>query len=273
MNLIAFLDIMGWSQLIKKNNSFAIDLLLNYSNQIKFNSDYMTDRLNSFLNFIPMSDSIIITSIDGDKFCSQISYFLFSCFEYSIKQDEARKFGQLNSKEILSAYPLLFRGGVSVEDFTLYQTLIIKDGNLEIQGNTNVTGMGMVNAVGLENSEAKGPRVFVEKKFVQELSQNSKIHYIDEYETDKFEILWPIDILLKDQGSNSENQALSYFLKMYLPAEKMLNYFKADPKVELHYNEFISLIDRSLMKYFNGRDDGSPGVLKYESLKESYDRL
>ncbi|EKJ88543.1 hypothetical protein CLV96_4029 [Leptospira meyeri] len=267
--ILTFLDIMGWKNLIQRDKELAIDLLQNYSSQIKFHADYETGRISSFQNLIPMSDSVLISSESNNIFIEQLSEYLLNCYEYSVRLNSARN--QDDRKDELFAAPLLFRGGISAEDFTFYNTITVKNGEVS-KDNTNIAGLAMVNAVLLEKSEKKGPRIFLESRVVSELNEIIRNKYVNQYEEGKFEILWPIIELEKNQSDNFTTTILSFFLKLYLPTEKLLNHFKESDSISKHYSEFINLLDTCITRFYESHPSKDDAIKEYERLKKEYPR-
>jgi hypothetical protein len=292
---IAFLDILGFSHFTNTDIPATIDLLSNYNTIInqQVNDQHIHPELitispkmcsDSFETFLPFSDSIFITSNNPDLFVQQISHFLYESFhlagynfenpinnqnplEIEIPEIYKSQNNKIESrKSITSLFPLLFRGGISFGDITfLSMNSIFKDKLLQVP---NLTGVALVEAVGLEKNSGKGPRIFCKSKFIEKLSSDVKQKYISQVNPDGlFEILWPVTIF---NDKNSCDDEILEFHKFYNPALNLWKYFE-NSLVNEHYEEFLKLIIKSTLFYFKyrGCEQWAKNILlKFEKVKD-----
>jgi hypothetical protein len=113
-----------------------------------------------------------------------------------------------------------------------------------------LTGSALVEAVYLEKS-GKGPRIFCNKKFVDQLDQNTKDQFIGLVKTDDlFEIYWTNSVFF-DKNDCQTN--LREFDKHFIPA---VNLWKALNHLEygIQYYEFIKLAIKGTLQYYHFRN-------------------
>ena len=198
--VVAFLDILGFSNYATQSPADAMNLLYNYhalikqkivNQKVRDTRDNIEEELkplieqrsiDSFECFLPFSDSIFITSNDSDKFAKQLSSFLLDCFSFTssayanpennenptqvtINTHEIDKNGKINhGTKSANWYPLFFRCGISYGIVGNAEINSIID--TKVDSVTTIVGPAVVEAVGLEKA-GKGPRVFCSKSFIE----------------------------------------------------------------------------------------------------------
>lgn len=305
--IIAFLDILGFTQLVEHNYQTAVDNLNEFNRYIdtarndslghpvdsyddpelqKFaEKHYVT----SFDNILTMSDSLVIATSNPDVFVKQLSTMLCDLFK-ATSENFAKPFDDIYNVdstknvhayiveengerqyrfEYHKAFPLLLRGGITVEkEHTLsdgtkakgvafFKQSQVIDGENEM--GWNVCGQDYVEAVKLESS-GKGPRLFCSKDFFDQLGEDSK-KYLRVLNQNTYEILWTYECCTC--GSESTDiqlniiDGINNFLKPSIRLYKYyLKYQNEDMKenasaVELlkHYKQLVLLVCRGIYKY------------------------
>ena len=268
MKTVCFLDLLGFGQVALKDLYGAIELISDYQTIVnnKVTDQYLHPNLltieekicaDSFETLLPFSDSIFITSNDPDKFVKQVSHlishsFLINANQYTYPDNPSNPLEltipQVSSTGITrikgNKYPVLFRGGVSfgdVANLTINSIL-----NSQIFQLANLTGKALVEAVYLEKS-GKGPRLFCNKSFVDQLNQNTKDKFIGTIKSDElFEIYWTNSIYFDQNDCLFD---ISEFDKHFTPA---VNLWKAFNHLDygIQYYEFIKLIVKGTIQYY-----------------------
>lgn len=292
--IIAFLDLLGFSWLIENNLTAAYDNLNTFNRIIQTKiidnkthpidsydtkdglQDFVRNSaISSFDNMISISDSLIIGAEDSDLFVKQLSNLVATAFiEYSesfrspftdLSTVENNKIYCVNSKleyQPHMAFPILFRGGISVGADVIFN----KEGQIfqnkySIDG-LNVCGLSYVEAVRLERS-GKGPRLFCHKKFVEKLINER--HAIRQVKDDIFEIVWTyyacestgcsVSHKMENINSRIDDKLLARAVNLYNYYYKNQDESKEAARQEYkHYEEFILLICRGLIKYAYDND-------------------
>ncbi len=278
--IVSFLDILGFSNYASIDSGGALSLLINYQGIINFKlydknierpyikSDSVLSKLaeeigiDSFLYFIPFSDSIFIVSEDANSFICQLSNFIKSSYLFNsniymnpenisnptlvtnqeIRIDKSGKFTTIESLE--NAYPILFRGGIAYDKIDIISMSSII--NRDLFKYKNLSGIGVVKAVSMEKT-GKGPRIFCDIAFVK-LLNDSKIMYVNPINNESiYEILWPAFQYIENNNNDLE---IYSFDELFTPA---VNLWKAFNHLDygIHYYELMKLIIRSTMKYFS----------------------
>jgi len=290
-SIFAFLDLLGFSNYVSIDIGGAVSLLNDYhlilssklyDNEVSPCESYGKEKLkniaqdnyvNSFDNFIPFSDSIFITSRNPDLFLKQICNFLTESFlinSYEYRSDNNEKeITRVEIKEFsinrgsginitnntVNWFPVLFRGGITYgEIIPAEMTCIRNSTHLKIP---SIIGKVVVEAVKLEKTD-KGPRLFCNKIFVDNLSNETKHFILPLNNPDLFEILWPMSNYI---DSNDCKVEINSFMNLFIPA---LNLWKAFNHLDFgtHYYKFIKLVVISTIKYFEYR--------KYSAEVEKY---
>jgi hypothetical protein len=258
MKTVAFLDLLGFGQVALKDTVGAIELISDYqviiNNKVTdatIHPDLLTTAeeicADSFETLLPFSDSIFITSTDPNKFVKQVAHllshsFLINANQYSHPDNpsnpletEITEIGITTRKIKTNRYPVLFRGGVSFGEVANLTINSIVSNN--IAPLTNLTGEALVEAVYLEKA-GKGPRIFCNKKFVDQLDQNTKDKFIGVVKADElYEIYWTTSIFFDQNDCRID---INEFDKHFIPA---VNLWKAFNHLNygIQYYEFIKL--------------------------------
>lgn len=241
---------------------------------------------------ISISDSLIIGAEDADLFVKQLSNLVATAFiEYSepfrtpftdLTTVENSKIYAVNSSleyQPHMAFPILFRGGISVgNDVIFNKEGQIFHGEYSI-GGLNVCGLSYVEAVKLERS-GKGPRLFCHKKFVEKLSNDHNA--IRQVNGDIYEIVWTYYACEATGCSVSDKMSNVYDRindKLLMRAINLYNFYyenqdknkEADKQEYKHYEEFILLICRGIIKY--SYDNNLDIDSTYRMIKDKLDCL
>ena len=249
--------------------------------------------VDSFENFLSMSDSIFITGNNANDFLDQLSSFLCRCFiltsnEYknktkknniesvSIKSIDQDKNGKLiTNEEERQWFPLIFRGGVSFGEVSILEMAsLMRD---KMQYTPNIAGTGHVKAVELEKCGGKGPKLYLDKDIVKELDENHKALLKTENISGKkvSHYLWPAHFLIRENDLEWElSQKYSDSLE---PAINLWNAYK-DENYAPHYLEFVKLIINSYVavaQQLKGEEEGKKIIKdflqKYDSVGLFFD--
>ena len=224
--IVAFLDLLGFSQLLDLSTEVALDNMNSFNNVIKtrvldiathpieeYKNNYPNDThflkfveksaVSSFEYLISFSDSLILGSQDLPLFIEQLSNFVATLY-INYSEPFRRKFDDLfnvDSNKNMSfengslrnhkAFPILFRGGLSNgSDVGFFKENCIQNGKFCYDG-YNVFGKTYLNAVKLEHS-GKGPRLFCDKSIVDNLKNRSMIRIVDR-DDEIYEIVWTVE--------------------------------------------------------------------------------
>jgi hypothetical protein len=199
--LIAYLDILGFSRLIKQDMAKVNDVLCIVQDRMK--TAFMDDKLHpqeefekhnpkeswalsersrfsTFDYFISASDSIVIISKnDTPLFMRNLSYFMATVFMLSAKSFQKNFLDMecVDSERFIDydgidfhphkAEPILFRGGIAQgerENICISEIRNIIDKKLERAW--NISGETFLKAVKAE-SRGKGPRLFCDKSITE----------------------------------------------------------------------------------------------------------
>ncbi|MCM1326485.1 MAG: hypothetical protein NC094_04755 [Bacteroidales bacterium] len=284
--IVAFLDLLGFSSLLKENEETALDNLNAVNDAIRTR---ITDRrvvcspstsdsggdsnaekwaLTSFNQMISFSDSLVLGGDDANAFVSHLANFVAYMY---IKRSEPFRKPIYNINNITTnqnvdvlghgffrchqAAPIFFRGGVSVGDqIRFFDGHNIKDS--EVSQSRNVTGNTYLNAVKLEKS-GKGPRLFCDHSVVDALSDKSVKDMIKRVkgETEIFEIVWTMEGCSEGcsiQGNRVEewkNVCESINTTMLPPAINLYRYYQGDGDLKEQYEELLKLVCCGIVKY------------------------
>lgn len=279
--IVAFLDLLGFSSLLKENAETALDNLNAVNDAIRTR---ITDRLmvcsspasesevdsaekwtlTSFNQMISFSDSLVIGGNDANSFVSQLANFVASMY---IKRSEPfrKQFDNINSIttnqnvdamgngffRYHQAAPVFFRGGVSVGD----QVCFFDEYNIRDSGiyqSRNITGNTYLNAVKLEQS-GKGPRLFCDHSVVDALSDKKVKGMINKVkgETEIFEIVWTME------GCSIPGYCVEKWKKicesigttMLPPAINLYRYYREKEVLKEQYKELLKLVCCGIVKY------------------------
>jgi hypothetical protein len=280
--VVAFLDLLGFSEVVNSDSLIAVRLLQDYADAITIAvKDAAVDASNipinpeasrlmelmtvtSFETLLPMSDSIFIVASDTSKFVMQLSHFLLECFRFRLNafaQPEHSnnpmevttrtvvRRGEDSSveKQMETWWPVLFRGGISFGECLPLQLPIITDAKLgSCRG---LIGKAIVEAVKLEKL-AKGPRVLCSPK-IQDNIQGAAAAYIGPSlhgEKDCVELYWPI-ALFEDTASMTD--AINNHLREWLQGvANLYMHFRENDRVRVHYEAYLRLLVASAMRKY-----------------------
>lgn len=277
MAAIAYLDILGFAGYCQRDVNVAIDLLQNYKFVVdqkitdeSFPYDSQLEKfaeerlITSFDYFLPFSDSLFIQSStqssSPDLFLRQLSHFIIACFTLtstyysnpSNPHDPAKVEGsniEFNGKKLIrnpqTKYypPLLFRGGISFGEAVTFQVNAIN--GRKLTPITNIAGKALVKVVKELEPTDKGPRLFLDCDFYQELNDDTrkycrKIMRKDFASENLYEVLWPAfdDDISNDLLCPAINFCIAYKNKDW----------------GVHYYEFVKLVINSLLKFDTPRE-------------------
>lgn len=237
--LVAYLDILGFSRLIKQDMTKVNDVLCMVQDRMK--TEFVDDKLHpqeefekhnpkeswalsarsrfsTFDYFISASDSVVIISQkDTPLFMRNLSYFMATTFMLSAKpfQKNFSDVACVNSEHFIDfpphkAEPILFRGGIAQgerKDICISEIRNIIDKKPEKAW--NISGETFLRAVKAE-SRGKGPRLFCDKSIVEWINQLSyhetedlkkMIRKAGEGDDESYELVWTIDACESDFGS------------------------------------------------------------------------
>lgn len=286
--VVAFLDLLGFKNHVGENTDDALNLLRNYQAMV---DDKLMDQINhrneepyetqgqrelatsrlidSFIYFIPSSDSVFIIADDPNLFLRQISNFILSCFivtynEYRnpidptnptkveishIKRNERGEI--VLNRETSKWYPALFRGGISFGEVEviLLPSVLNKTRSLS----PALAGKALVDAVMLEK-RIKGPRLIFKKDFYDELEPEIQKGYVKKTELEEegiYEILWPSFHYIK---SNVFNAEIRKFQDLFIPVYNLWKAYK-DEQYSMQYLNFLRLIIVSTLRHFDCKNE------------------
>ncbi|MGE8723285.1 hypothetical protein ACO2KH_18280 [Leptospira terpstrae] len=287
---VTFLDLLGFSQYVKTDHSAANQLLVNYLEIFSFRKDNFFEsqtgleknKIDSFEDFIPFSDSIFLTSNNINKFIPQLSQFLLDSFIYRGRDmrsptdpgnphiietmDFELKKRKIKPKMVKeNCFPVLFRGGISSGEINsasipaLHKSALIK---LPI-----ITGEAVVNAVELEKNGQKGPRILISKNTYSEITSDS-IKLLSkpfDIENINFELYWPSIIFYRSTAP--EIDLKNEFAELFEISINLWSAYKKFPKLENHYFNFMKLVFKSGELAF--KNNSWDLALFYEQVKSS----
>lgn len=274
---IAYLDLLGFKSYTLDDPEGARQLLDNYDEIInqkltdarQFPPASYTDpesrnlaqaiNVDTFDYFLPFSDSIIVASQRPDQFIVQLSTFLIGSFEITAEAfrhpEDSTEPAKVTIKTFSSAglvgerqahwYPVLFRGGISSGNVRFTSPTAIVD--CAVRRVSNVSGMPVVNSVGLEKT-GKGPRIFCDCNFVESLAGDSRKWFSRLNDVSRYELLWPAFMY---HDSNAPHVEINEFETLFGPAAHLWQALNHVPEAGPHYFEFLKLIIKSTTKWFN----------------------
>ncbi len=290
--IVAYLDILGFGNHTYTNVEEALELLsdyqmiinqkiidnnlhptLSYSSELQ---DLAKQRIvDSFEYFLPFSDSIFIQSFNANDFVKQLSRFLLDCFllksnKYSNPEDPSDpskvtlKDVKIKNNEVVEKerpyhwHPLLFRGGISYGEAYVFDMNAIVDSNLtKIK---NIAGPAIVKAVKELEPLGKGPRLFCDAEFFNQLDDKTKKYCKKLSESDKhYEILWPAFYFIENNDLEIESYKIFELLR---PVSNLWKAYNHMPFGE-HYWEFLKLVVSSSVRYLenNGNKDNAKNII------------
>jgi len=283
--ICAFIDILGFSDIVRKDISGALELLTDFHEDINMRlTDMIIHKhhydehekdpvlkelferiiIDTFEYFIPFSDSAFILANNADKFVFQISNHLLGSFilrgyiyddHHSRDKDNVL---QVNNSE-RKWYPLLFKGGIAYGDCVPIKIKQIAGSKIvEIY---NVLGTAVVEVVGLEKS-IKGPRLFCTAKFYNRISNDDSRRIVVPSGIDNiYEVLWPMPHVM-EKGINGYKQLLEIGINLW----KHFNH----EEFGFYYFKFVELIIKSILETYRNDLDGMNHAK--QTMKEVFDK-
>lgn len=286
-NIVAFIDLLAFSNHIRENSSDALMTMSNYntilSTKIRDEITHPVDSyppvlqelaknhsIDSFDYFLPFSDSVFVMSSNCSDFIKQLGSFVLQSFtitsrfyEEPIDPSAPEKGKILNcgintdgSPKVeygeCNYYPALFRGGLAYGEampIELFSVVDKKYGKSKV-----ITGEAVVEAVSLE-SKVKGPRLMFKQALYDQLNDEARIFCRALPENkDLFEILWPAMIFIKQSDVFQNKQEVSKIDDLLTPA---YNLWKAYNHTifSAHYFNFIELIIAATIQYFDKKSN------------------
>lgn len=297
--IVAFLDLLGFTNLLETNAEAAFDNMNAFNHVIHTKvidslshplSEYKRNNpddkelhkfvenssVTSFDYMISVSDSLIIGAKDVDLFINQLRNFVASVYiNYSepfvrpfvdIRDVESDKWvtcREDGSIRCHKAFPILFRGGISFgEDVGFFKEYHIFESESE-QTSLNVFGKTYLKAVQLENT-GKGPRLFCDRSVVDAISNKKLIKIVDE-DSGTYEIVWTIGgcETVGKSADKWENVKRSIHKKMLPPAVNLYQYFKTEDKLEPHYKGLLDIVCCGIVKYAQDECDKADKAIDY----------
>lgn len=282
--LVAYLDLLGFrAHLSESSNDALLSLghyaeifkILNQDSSVKYTDKHLQNLarehgVDAFDYFLPFSDSIVIASSkDPNVFIRQLANFLCATFMFNsgsfdltrmemegrenpIEEVEI-KFGlgadghMTTSQDKYRNYPMLFRGGVSYGDMKAIR--MPSEVNKVVQVSTILAGQGIVDAVKLEESKIKGPRILFGEEVFRLLSTENRCKFCRKVPEPShrgcYEILWPN---ASCSDSNLPGQNFSEIADLYRKAIALWRHYNHE-ECGIHYFNFSELIVSSAMEW------------------------
>lgn len=304
--IVAFLDLLGFSALLKTNVEVALDNMNSFNNVIKtrfidnnchpieeykkgypnvveFQEFIEKSSVTAFEQMISFSDSLVLGGTDYNMFVSQLSNFIATTYiEYSepfkvsfsdISVVTTHKVAEGyidGSIRYHKAFPLLFRGGVSIGNSVgFFDEYHIRSSELKLSSR-NVMGLTYLNAVKLE-SAGKGPRLFCDKSVVDDVNDETKklIKLVDE-KNGIYEIVWTIEGCEATGYCSSDkwNNVMDRISDKMLPtAINLYQYYRNDNNLELQYGELLKLVCEGIVKYAKDECNRANDAINYINQK------
>ena len=307
--IVAFLDLLGFSNLLKNNTEAAVDNINSFNDMIKTKvidnkchsiEDYRKNHPNAvefhqfvektsvtaFEQMISFSDSLVLGGTDCNKFVKQLANFIATAYiEYSepFREDfsdinkvttNKNAEGCINGDiRYHKAFPILFRGGLSVgDDVSFFDEYHIKNSELNLSS-LNVMGLTYLNAVKLE-SFGKGSRLFCDKSVVDAVNDETRrlIKVVDEKKK-IYEIVWTIEgceAMTCYPSDKWHNVIHGINDKMLPSAINLYQYYKNDEVLEPQYKELLNLVCVGIVKY--ARDECNRAAEAIDYINQVFEK-
>ena len=282
-NIVAYIDLLAFSNHLRENTNDALMAMNNYNTimSTKIRDDitnpvlsYSTElqelakssSVDSISYFIPFSDSIFLMSDDCNRFIKQLGDFVLRSFTITadfyrdpIDPSHPEKGKIINFKiddkgnlitedGICNYYPAIFRGGLAYGE-SIPVELFSKVTNKPSKS-TIITGKAVVDAVKLESS-VKGPRLVFEQNVYDLLDVDTKIYCRRTPEkSDLYEILWPALLYIKQNDPSLNKQEFSKISELLLPAYNLWKAYNHTLYASQYFN-LIELIIASTIQFFD----------------------
>lgn len=286
--IVAFLDLLGFSALLQTDTEVALDNMNSFNNVIKtrfndnkyrplseyeerypkdtnFHNYVKKSSVTAFEQMISFSDSLVLGGTDCDLFIMQLANFVATAYiEYSepfrkpftdistVLTNKAADVLADGSIRYHKAFPLLFRGGISVgKSIGFFDEYHIKNGELQLSS-LNVMGLTYLNAVNLE-SFGKGPRLFCDKSVVDVVNEKTR-RILKEVDKEKgiYEIIWTIEGCEATGHCSThkwENVIDRINDKMLPSAISLYQHYRKNEHLEVQYKELLKLVCEGIVKY------------------------
>lgn len=231
------IGIAMWEQKHKESKAYAEECLQKIAKK---------NQVDSFEDFLALSDSIFIVSSEANIFIEQLSSFLYRCFIYNKFYYPSKKLRHPKQKHYP---PVFFRGGISFGEVNFSEMIAIENGKNQ-KRTRNIIGKAVIQAVQLEKQgKSLGARISIEQGFYEKLDDEHKnFVYTDAH--GKY-LLWPAFIINQNSCINAERNSAKDFLdelfKMYKYYE---NKGKMYEKVVVNYLETIKMALNSFKQAF-----------------------
>ena len=285
-NIVAYIDLLAFSNHIRENSSDALMAMNNYNTilstklrdeLIKPSATYPVElqeiakmhSMDSVDYFLPFSDSVFLMSHDCNAFIKQLGSFVLQSFtitshfyrdpivpsnpERGYINNISIKDGQVViDKNICNYYPALFRGGLAYGEAFPIEFLSVQD--KQPSKSKVITGAAVANAVKLE-SGVKGPRLIFGDDVYQQLNTDARDYCRKLPENQNlYEILWPAMVYIKQNEPYQCAQEISKMYDLVIPAYKLWKAYNHTP-YSAHYFNFIELIIASTIQIFDKKFD------------------
>lgn len=268
--IVAFLDVLGFSSHSESDLAGAIGVLLHQKTILEqklsdgthhpatsYNDPSLVVVANahlvdSFLHFLPGSDSTFVVSEEPDKFVRQLSHLLIECLElvghaYADADDPQRP-ETVAIKDLLTGhvreehwFPPLWSGGLATGTLQTFPVTGIS--NSDRLAIPNLAGTAVVKAVRVA-STARGPRLFCEAGFEQ-LFGNELRPFFRPHDASVCELLWPAFAYMDGADPTVEIQ---HFHDLWRPAVALWKSKRGHRAFE-HFDEFLRLLIHSLVAW------------------------
>jgi hypothetical protein len=257
--ICAFLDLLGFKSFLKEDFSGALKLINNYQFILSWMKE--NEKVKSFNNLVPFSDSIFISSKDNYDFFTELSDFIKSSFQYvattyPISKNKQKPFdvtiavGSLTEdKKVIFKhepekwYPPLFRGGATYDELKELPTLVIN--NDKVIPINNLFGNAVVQAYLLEQ-KTKGPRIIIDSSILSLNKINKSLIFKSFDNPDFFELYWPLWNCDYEDVDFSFNNEIVELLERAILLWKAFNH----QEVSLQYYNFIKLITKGFILFY-----------------------
>lgn len=271
MEIIVFLDLLGFSKLVENDINQASIKLQRLKDFIKYKliddkvleeHNYPEEKKYGYLytckDLINISDSIIVTR-DSNKngFFKDLGRFVSELFVWSATNVYNDLELNLNSKSVLET--CLLRGGIACENdygtncFTTYN----KNESKIISG-VSIVGNGYITAYKLE-AKGKGPVLIISTNDYNSLSKEEQCYFSDYLDGYK-ELLWPyfymdpnktVTLVGGIEDPNYLSAILAFKSDFLISALKIMNVYSrcSDSTIKGKYKTFGMTILKSLELY------------------------
>lgn len=216
---VFFADVLGFSGMSRNPDArAALDALSVLARVVSSNDDVARlIRSDIWIERFGLSDSIFLVANEVDSACRAAAEIFFNLAYINIELDN----------------PVMLRGAVAFGEARKTEALF------EESAKSNLMGAAVVEAVELEKSGLKGPRLLVSERVTKILrrvrSVPSPVVPLNRAENGSVEILWPVADLNEAMIGEVYSAALDLYLK-----------HGTDQKLGPHYAAYFGLIIKSL---------------------------